>query len=272
MESRWSLGPAAFLFQDVVPDNNNKVESITMTNAVLLNNVEHRELRVVTERSAEFGDDQWFALTFPLEFRALQGQYPIFFQKDARSGNFFPLALLGLQPGENLFLREGGWDASYIPLSIRREPFLIGRQQHVEDGVQKTRRVIHIDLDSPRVNRERGEALFLEYGGNSPYLDRVSDMLEAIHQGIEQGEKFVRMLQVHGLLESFTLEITLNNGESNQLKGFYTINEEQLRGLSAEDLGELHGAGFLEAIYMVMASQSQMRRLIDEKNRRATAH
>ncbi|TLM73980.1 SapC family protein [Microbulbifer harenosus] len=241
-----------------------------MTNAVLLNNVEHRDLRVVTERSAALGDNSWFALTFPLEFRALQGQYPIFFQKDANSGNFFPLVLLGLRPGENLYLRDGKgeWAASYIPLTVRREPFLIGRQNFVEDGIQKTRRVIHIDMDSPRISREQGEPLFLEYGGNSPFLDSVSDMLEAIHHGIEQSEKFVRALQVHGLLELFTLDVTLNNGESNQLKGFYTIDEERLRALSADDLHELHNAGFLEAIYMAIASQSQLRRLIDEKNRR----
>lgn len=243
-----------------------------MTNAVLLNNVEHRDLRVETGRSAELGDDAWYALTFPLEFRALQGQYPIFFQKDANTGAFFPLALLGFEPGENLYLRGGQWAASYLPLTIRREPFLIGRQNFVEDGVQKTRRVIHIDLDNPRVNREQGEPLFLEYGGNSPFLDSVSDMLEAIHQGIEQSEKFIRALQVHGLLESFTMDITLNNGETNQLKGFYTIDEQRLRALNAEDLNELHQAGFLEAIYMVLASQSQVRRLIDEKNRRSEHH
>jgi hypothetical protein len=242
-----------------------------MTNAVLLNNVEHRDLKIITDRSAELGDDAWYALTFPLEFRSLQGQYPIFFQKDANSGNFFPLALLGFQPGENLFLHDGKWASSTVPLSIRREPFLIGRQNFVEDGVQKSRRVIHIDLDSPRVNRERGEPLFLEYGGNSPYLDSMADILEAIHQGIEESEKFIRALQIHGLLESFTLDVTLDNGESNQLRGFYTIDEERLRALNGEDLNELHQSGFLEAIYMVMASQSQMRRLIDEKNRRLSA-
>ena len=73
------------------------------------------------------------------------------------------------------------------------------------------------------------------------------------------------------MLESITLDVTLDNGESNQLKGFYTIDEERLRALNAEDLNELHRAGFLEAIYMVMASQAQMRRLIDEKSRRAAA-
>ncbi|MCK7598583.1 SapC family protein [Microbulbifer sp. CAU 1566] len=239
-----------------------------MANAVLLNNVEHRELRVITERSGKLGDNSWYALTFPLEFRALQGQYPIFFQKDANTGNFFPLVLLGLQPGENLYLRGEQWAASHIPLTIRRDPFLIGRQSFVEDGIQKSRRVIHIDLDSPRISREQGEPLFLEYGGSSPFLDSVSDMLDAIHMGIEQSEKFVRALQIHGLLESFTLDVTLNNGESSQLKGFYTIDEERLRALNGEDLNDLHKAGFLEAIYMAIASQSQLRRLIDEKNRR----
>ncbi|MFD1217595.1 MULTISPECIES: SapC family protein [Microbulbifer] len=240
-----------------------------MANAVLLNNVEHRDLRIDTTRSAAFGDDSWYALTFPLEFRALQGHYPIFFQKDAKTGDFFPLVLLGFQPGENLYLSDSGWAASYIPLTIRREPFLIGRQNVVEDGVRKTRRVIHIDLDNPRVNHEHGEPLFLEYGGNSPYLDGVSDMLEAIHQGVEQNAQFIPALQIHGLLESFTLDVTLDNGETNQLKGFYTIDEERLRTLSAEDLSKLHRAGFLEAIYMVLASQAQVRRLVDEKNRRA---
>ncbi|WP_043320665.1 SapC family protein [Microbulbifer sp. HZ11] len=240
-----------------------------MTNAVLLNNVEHCDLRVRTGRSAELGDDVWYALTFPLEFRALQGQYPIFFQRDASTGAFFPLVLLGLEPGENLYLNNDQWAASYLPLTVRREPFLIGRQHFVEDGVQKTRRVIHIDLDSPRVSREQGEPLFLEYGGSSPFLDGVSDMLEAIHQGIEQSEKFIRALQIHGLLEPFTMDVTLNNGTINQLKGFYTIDEPRLRALNGEDLSELHRAGFLEAIYMVLASQSQVRRLIDEKNRRS---
>lgn len=240
-----------------------------MTNAVLLNNVEHRDLRVNTERSATMGDDNWYALTFPLEFRALQGQYPIFFQKDASTGTFFPLALLGFEPGENLYLRDNKWGASYLPLTIRREPFLIGRQSFVEDGVQKIRRMIHIDLDSPRVNKEQGEALFLEYGGNSPYLDSVADMLDAIHHGIEQNEKFVRTLQIHGLLESFTLDVTLDSGEVNELRGFYTIDEGRLRTLSTEDLNDLHKSGFLEAIYMVLASQSQVRRLVDEKVRRS---
>ncbi|MEW5249513.1 SapC family protein [Microbulbifer discodermiae] len=245
-----------------------KYNEVNMTNAVPLNSVDHSELRVITERSAAYGDDVWYALTFPLEFRSLQASYPIFFQKDARTGNFLCLALLGFTEGENLYLRDGRWDASYVPLAIRRQPFLIGRQTVFEEGREKNQRVVHIDLENPRVNSDKGEALFLQHGGNSPYLDQVADMLEAIHQGLGQNEGFIAALLAHELLESFTLDITLDNGERNQLVGFYTINEDRLRQLDGETLAQLHSAGYLEAIFMAMASQSNVRRLMDEKNRR----
>ena len=242
-----------------------------MTKAVLLNSVDHSDLRVITDRSAEYGDDVWYALTFPLEFRSLQASYPIFFQKDPRTGKFFPLALLGFTEGENLYLRDGKWEASYIPLTIRRQPFLIGQQTIVEEGQEKKQRVIHIDLDNPRVSKEKGEALFMEYGGNTPFLDQAADMLEAIHQGLTESEGFIDALLENELLESFTLDLTLDNGERNQLVGFYTINEDRLRDLNANKLAELHRAGYLEAIYMAMASQSNVRQLMNEKNRRVSA-
>ncbi|UHQ53752.1 SapC family protein [Microbulbifer sp. YPW16] len=239
-----------------------------MAKAVPLNSVEHKDLRVITERAEEYGDNVWYALTFPLEFRSLQAHYPIFFQKHPETGRFFALALLGFREGENLFLEHGKWQASYVPLSIRRQPFLIGRQTVTEDGVEKQQRVIHIDMENPRVNTERGERLFMEFGGNSPYLDNIGDMLEAIHQGLNAAEGFIDALVEHELLEPFTLEVQLDSGDKNQLVGFYTINEDKLRDLGTDALTSLHKAGYLEPIYMAMASQSNVRQLLEAKNRR----
>ena len=42
-----------------------------MTNHVLINNVEHNDVRVVTTRSAKYGDAIMSCITFPLEFRAV---------------------------------------------------------------------------------------------------------------------------------------------------------------------------------------------------------
>ena len=90
-----------------------------MTNHVLLNNVDHKDLKVITTRSAEFGDDKKCAITFCWEFRSIQAHYPIFFTKDAETGEFASVAMFGFEDKENLFLNDTGWDASYIPLRYR---------------------------------------------------------------------------------------------------------------------------------------------------------
>ncbi|GAA5524779.1 hypothetical protein Maes01_01338 [Microbulbifer aestuariivivens] len=239
-----------------------------MTRAIPLNSVDHKDLRIITERSEEYGDNVWYALTFPNEFRSLQSCYPVFFQKHPETGRFFALALLGFREGENLFLEDGKWQAPYIPLSIRRQPFLIGRQVVVEDGIEREQRTIHIDMDNPRINTERGERLFMEFGGASPYVERAGDMLEAIHQGLTAADGFIDAVVESDLLEAFTLEVQLDSGDKHQLIGFYTINEEKLRALDSVKLDKLHRAGYLEHIYMAIASQSNVRHLLTAKNRR----
>ena len=236
-----------------------------MPNYELLNNVDHKDVRVITDRSARYGDDVHFVLTFPLEFRRVQSCYPIFFQKDASSGKFFPLALFGFEQGENLFLTDDGWDANYVPLMIRRHPFLIGQQEDATapDGKKL---VVSIDMDSPRVNKTEGEAVFLPHGGNSDYLGAMTAVLEDIQIGHQINEEFVAALVEHDLIESVSMEIELDDGSKRQLLGLYTINEDRMAQLDAEALGRLHGRQFLLHIYMVFASLASFRTLIDKKN------
>jgi hypothetical protein len=242
-----------------------------MANHVLLNNIAHKNVRVITERSERYGDNVMFAITFPLEFRSVQADYPIFFHKNNQTGQFHAIALFGFKDKENLFLGKGGWDAGYIPLTITRQPFLIGLQQYQEDGVTRKQRVIHVDMDNPRVNEAEGQVLFLEYGGNSPYLEHMVSVLDAIHNGYEDNENFIASLKELDLLESFTLDVKLHDGSSSQMQGFYTINEDKLGSLSGEALAKLNGYGYLQAIYMVIASHSNIRTLVNKKNERSQA-
>ncbi len=238
-----------------------------MPNIALLNNVDHKNLRIVTERGPAWGDAVMSALTFPAEFRELQAHYPIVFAKTADGASFEPLALLGFEQGENLFLHEGRWDAPTIPLTIERQPFLIGRPA---DGAEDNL-MIHVDLDSPRVSASAGEPLFLSYGGSSEHLERISRVLRTIHDGLETSRTFIEALMHLELLESFVLDIGLDDGSQNRLAGFYTIHEERLAALTPEQLARLHEAGYLQAIYMAVASLSQFRALIDRKNRAVAA-
>lgn len=230
-----------------------------MPNPVLLNNVDHKSLRVITRRGAEFGDNAMLALTFPAEFRDLQAHYPIVFRKSPDGASFEPVVLFGFHEGENLFLGAQGWEASYVPLAIERQPFLI--------GISNGEPMVHVDLASPRVSQTEGEEVFLTHGGNSEYLERMNSTLLAIYQGLQSTPAFIGALLEHSLLESFVFDIELDDGSQNRLAGLYTINEDKLAALDAEAVGRLHTGGHLQAIYMALASLSNFRALIERKNR-----
>ena len=73
------------------------------TPTVLLNNIDHKDLRVDTRRGAALRRRRDVALTFPAEFRNIQAHYPIVFRKTA-DGALQPIALFGFEEGQNLFL------------------------------------------------------------------------------------------------------------------------------------------------------------------------
>ena len=227
---------------------------------VQLDNNTHRDLRVVTTRGAAWGDDQMTSPVFVPEFRNVQAHYPIVFQQADDGPGMQPVALLGLRFGENLFLEDHGWDAAYIPLAFERGPFMIGRA-----GDQL---MVHIDMDSPRIGDGIGEPVFLPHGGLTEYLEHINSVLAAIYQGVEAMPAFIAALLRHELLESFVLDIQAADGSQNRLAGFHTIHEERLAALDGPALAELHAAGWLAAIYMVLASTAHVRDLVDRYNRR----
>lgn len=226
-----------------------------MPRTVLLNNVDHADLRVITRRSAALGDAVMLATTFPAEFRQLQAHHPIVFRKTADGTGFEAVALLGLQEGQNLFLRgDGRWDAPCMPLALERLPFYIGR-----DGDDL---LVHVDLDSPRLSTTDGEPLFLPHGGSSDHLSRMTALLLAIHQGLQGTQDLMAALLAHDLLEPFVFEATRADGARCRLGGYYTVHEDRLAALDGDALARLSRAGHLQAAYMAIASLSQLQSLV----------
>jgi hypothetical protein len=237
----------------------------------LLNNIDHKDLKIVTTRSADYGDDVMWALTFAAEFRSVQSHYPIFFRKDSSSGKFHAVAMFGFEGKENLFLADDRWDAAYVPLSVERQPFLIGYQRSSDTDPADQQMVIHIDMESPRVGHDDGEPVFKAHGGLTPYLERINSILLMIHEGLENDARFIEAILAIGLLEPFTLDVELKDGSKNRLSGFYTIDEDKLRMLDGDTLAKLNSASHLMPIYMVVASMSKIRDLIDRRNSRLNA-
>ena len=226
---------------------------------------DHRDLRIRTERAPELGDAIMACITVPSEFRRVQTEYPILFQRDQVRDSITAVALFGFEDGENLFLVNGRWDARYRPLAIDSQPFLVGRGA---DG--SAVRQVHIDMASPRIAGNGGEGMrvFDDTGRPTPYLERVADQLRALDTDFVASADFFAALQRYELLEPLTLDVTLDDGTKNRLVGFHVIDEDRLAALDGAAVADLHGAGHLLPIFMAVASVGNIGDLIVRKNRR----
>jgi hypothetical protein len=238
-----------------------------MPNPVLLNNVDHQDLRVRLGHGAAFGDAINQITVFPTEYEALQAEYPILFRRNP-DGTYYSVALLGLDRDENLFLDDRGWQARYVPALLQRGPFSIGVPGQGPNGEYVGEPMIHIDLDHPRVSWSEGEPVFLPQGGNAPYLDHVAGVLRAIYAGVEINKSIYAAFDEFGLLEPVTIEIKLSDTRQYDVPDCYTISQARLRQLDGGALEKLHRADFLRAAIWVASSLRNMSRLIDIKNAR----
>jgi hypothetical protein len=235
-----------------------KATSQPMTRLIKLDNVDHADLRVAILYGAANGDAVNQVLVFPTEFEQLQREFPIIFRRDERSG-FYAVALLGLDMDENLFLGEGGWTTRYVPAVQQRGPF------HLRDGA------IHVDLDDPRVGGDVGEPLYLQHGGDAPYLRHVSAVLDAIRAGAEATGHFFAALDEAGLIRPVSLNVEVGEGTSYTIADVFTVDEEKLAALDGGTLERLNRAGFLRAATMAAASLAGIARLIELKTRKLAA-
>jgi hypothetical protein len=226
-----------------------------LANIVALNTQDHRAVRVETAASVRYGDAQRFVPVVVGEFSNLVAHYPIFFSKDAQTGSFYCGAMLGIDEGENLFLTEGRSFEAYRPMNMQRGPFYTAGSD------------IAIDLDHPRVGGS-GQALFEEDGRPSPYLSSVINLFRDLKPGLDQTKLFVETLLAMKLIEPVDISLAFDDGSKRQLEGLYTINRDRLKKLTDDKIVELFHRGYLQAIYLMIASLKQVPVLAQKKNSR----
>ncbi len=237
-----------------------------MTQHMAVNPQDHKQVRILQERSDAMGDDMMCCVTFPEEFRQLQAHYPILFQLNQSRDEFVCLALFGFENGENLFLKEGRWDARYVPLAMDIQPFTIGLPQKEGDD-----RKVVIDMGSPKIAEGEGQRLFDDNGMATDYLENISRKLALLDEGFKKSKNYIQALQAYDLLEPLNIDVTLNDGSKNRLVGFHTIHEERLAALDEKALKELQAQGYLLPTYMMLASLSNLSELIARRNVRLRA-
>ena len=241
-----------------------------MVNFVALDSTAHRAKRVMTAPSARFGDNLTMVGVVPREFARLVAHYPIFLRKNNDNGLFEPGALLGFSANENLFLEGERWDSAYVPLHIQSRPFRFLKSEGGRDGVERNGLAVAIDMDSPRVQDDEGEVMFLEGGKASDYLDRIVAILSELVAGTRAAHHFAAKLADLDLIESVRIDVEFLDGSETKLQGLYSVSRERLARLGGHQLAELRDLGFLELVYFMLASMGHISALVARRNRRMT--
>ncbi|MBQ0784365.1 MAG: SapC family protein [Amphritea sp.] len=193
------------------------------------------------------------------EFSELLFHYPIVFM--AAGNGYVPVAVVGTDAGENLFVDgQGQWLASYLPAYVRRYPFTVAS---VSD--QNSTLTVCIDESYSGCNREgRGEALFTDADEQTDYLQKTSQFLQQFELDFRRNQIFTGKLADLDLLESTEATfIAEGTGKGRKLDGFFVVNRERLKQLSATDVDELHRSGALELIHQHLASLSRFSHLFN---------
>lgn len=232
-----------------------------MTNIVLLNNIDHAELRVAQGHGAAYGDAVNVTRVFPNEFEAVQREYPILFKQNG-DGRIDPVILLGLDRDENLFLDGDQWRARYVPMTHRRGPFSINLPG--PDAADPRDAKINIDLDHARVGD--GEPVFLPHGGSTPYLEGVSRTLSALYDGLRLVDPMIGAWVDAGLLDSVAIDVTVGDGRRYDIEQFLVVSREKLAALSGETLQSLHAKGWLTLAILAATSLLNIDALVRLKN------
>ena len=245
----------------------------------VLNNITHQHLSVNQKFSADLGDDLASTVTFVTEFSDIQKEYPILCRKDPDTGEYQAVVFFGFQKNENLFLvdidpedqKNLGWRANYVPAVMARGPFSIGVQREIVDGAEVQKSVVHIDVNHVKATCDDGQPLFLKNGGYSPYLSHITTVLDTINDGMYLTKLMFDAFNKYQLLETVALDVEFQNQDKIKIAGFETVNIEKLSQLNGAALEELNRSGFLQAAYFIAASMSNIRKLIDWKNRKILA-
>lgn len=175
-----------------------------------------------------------------------------------------PVAVQGLQSGENLFVAaDGRWLGSYIPAAYRGYPFVLA-------GGEGGQQVLCVDEGSGLLHDDLGEPFFSEDTRPSAVLAEVLNFLTQVATSREATRRICALLQKFGVVQVWPLKLQTAEGERS-VEGLWRIDEAALAVLSDEDFLVLRSAGALPLIYSQLLSMQHIAHLGQLARSRAEA-
>jgi len=225
-------------------------------NTQILNVEQHEPLKkVATHNFSHVQSEQLVSINMH-EFPAAGNSFPLFFIKDRKSAQLFPIALFGLMKNQNLYYSPQSWQASYVPLAMQSWPFSI-----VVTDEEKKQWQVAADINSPYLSETQGDSLFLA-GQPSELLQSITKTLISDAQQKTATVEFIDFLMEFNLIKAIKFEFSFRNSEKKQVDGIYAIDEDILHNLQPEQVQEMYKKDYFKAIYCMLSSQHNLYELL----------
>jgi hypothetical protein len=194
------------------------------------------------------------------EFPQLALSYPIIFAGE----KFQPLAVMGVNPGQNVYVGENGLFefGAYIPAYVRRYPFVLAADEKRENMV------VCIDRDAPMVGDLPDLALFDSAGQPTDYTKNCIEFCNNFEVEVRRTESFIGLLTELDLFETRSTTFTPQgpdgqpSGPAQPVAEYFAVSEEKLKALPDDKVRQLLDTGALSQIHAHLNSLFGWDRLI----------
>jgi hypothetical protein len=206
-----------------------------------------------------FAEQQHLAIIALHEFPKIAGNYPILFIKKPQDGKFAPVALLGVEPNENLFVNaDGTWQQdAFIPSAFQRYPFVLVKAEN--DSM-----TVWMDDIPELFDAENGVELFSPDGVETEFLIKSKEFLVGLLKSEMLTAIFCEKLVELDLLVPGSLDIRIG-ADVKQFSGCFVVDEKRLNALSSAAFESLREHGFMGLIYAHLLSINLIERVVARK-------
>jgi hypothetical protein len=232
-----------------------------MIKVVPLNSKQHQQVKVGSDSPLIYAASKHLSEITVSEIGKISSSNPIFFTREPNTGKWVIIAVYSFHVGSNLLIQETQSDATYLPTSIQAYPFFL-----TANNGESKRYSISIDEAYIQQNNDEGERIFSDNGEPSIELNSLIKMLEGDVKNHTQTHFFTEKLEELSLFKQMDVAVEYTDDSMDTLAGLYTVDEEKMQSLSAEQLQALHNVGYLPPIYAVLNSLFQLNALIKRHN------
>jgi len=228
-----------------------------MTSIASLNYKRHGKFRLRSALEFHQFKSQHLVPVVVQEFHFLANEFPLIFVRHSESGEFVPVAMMGLNRGQNLYCQSVEWRPHVVPMAFAIAPISVTLTR-VDTGEAD----VYIDEDSHLLSESAGELLFDDNGERTSYLERRIDQAVKLAQQTLHTRAVCKFLADRKLLEArpLTLQHTTYSPRY-EIEGLFTINQEVIDEFDDDQFLELRRHGLLPMIYSHLTSLQQIGRL-----------